>query len=516
MRNPDIGILKNILPIYHLSMDEEEIKSYQKLITENMLESYEIVDQMIDQDLQVNYKRTPGYRPTKQENPLNAWYWKTSVEHAEHGKLAGKRIALKDNISLAGVPMMNGSKVLEGFIPQVDATIVTRILDQAGEISGKAVCESFCCDCSSFTSDTGSVLNPYNPAYSAGGSSSGSAVLVATGEVDMAIGCDQTGSIRMPSAWCGILGLKPTWGLVPYTGIFPVDVTLDHVGPMARTSNDLALLLEVIAGSDGLDPRQYSIQKKSYTQDLTAGIEGMHIGIVDEGFNWPISEKDVDQTVLNAAHLLQNAGATIGHLSVPMHRQGIHLANIINTEGTAIQMFRGHALGTSWRGYHQTQLLDSFAKGMKAYANELSAAAKITILTGQYMQQAYHGRYYAKAQNLALKLRNEFDQALRKWDALVMPTVPFKATKLPSEDASLEKQVKLSFGVDTNTGVFNVTGHPALNIPCGYSENGLPVGMMLIGKHGAEDILLKIANTFEKLTDNKYTKPVTTIKMSKQ
>lgn len=510
MRSPDIGTLKNILQMYHLTMEEEEIKAYQKLIKENMIESYEIVDQMIDQDLPVNYKRTLGYRPSKQENPLNAWYWKTEIEHAEHGKLSGKKIALKDNISLAGVPMMNGSKVLEGFIPQVDATIVTRILDEAGEISGKSVCESFCCDCSSFTSDTGPVLNPYNLAYSAGGSSSGSAVLVATGEVDMAIGCDQTGSIRMPSAWCGILGLKPTWGLVPYTGIFSVDVTLDHVGPMARTTEDLALLLEVIAGPDGFDPRQYPMQKKSYTKDLTAGIQGMHIGIVDEGFNWPFSEKDVDQIVLNAANLFQGAGATVGHLSVPMHRKGIHLSNIINTEGTTIQMFRGHALGTSWRGYHQTQLLDSFAKGMKAYANELSAAAKITILTGQYMQEAYHGRYYAKAQNLALKLRREFDQALCNCDALVMPTVPFKATKLPNKDASLEEQVKLSFGVDTNTGVFDVTGHPALSIPCGYSEDGLPVGMMLIGKHGAEDTLLKIARAFEKITDNKFTKPITT------
>ncbi|GEB77999.1 amidase [Sporolactobacillus inulinus] len=515
MRSPNIETLKNILSMYHLTMEDDEIRAYQQLIKENMLGSYEVVDQMIDQDLPVNYKRSPGYRPSIQENPFNAWYWKTEVDHAKQGKLAGKKIALKDNVSLAGVPMMNGSKVLEGFIPQIDATIVTRILDEAGEILGKSVCESFCCDCSSFTSDTGPVLNPYNIAYSAGGSSSGSAVLVATGEVDMAIGCDQTGSIRMPSAWCGILGLKPTWGLVPYTGIFPVDITLDHVGPMARKTEDLAQLLEVIAGPDGLDPRQYFFQKKSYINRLTDTIEGMNIGIVAEGFNWSFSEEDVDQMVLDAANSFQKSGARVEHVSVAMHREGIHLSNIINTEGTAVQMFRGNALGTSWKGYHQTQLLDSFAKGMAAHADDLSAAAKITILTGQYMQQAYHGRYYAKAQNLGRKLRMDYDRALQRYDILIMPTVPYKATRLPQKDARLEEQIKRSFGVDTNTGVFNVTGHPALNVPCGYS-NRLPVGMMLIGRYGEEDTLLKAAHAYEKMTNYTYTKSVNSKDMKKE
>lgn len=507
MRKPDLESLKQINAMYHLSMEDDELEAYQEQISENFLESYDHVDRMIEEQLPVKYKRTPGYRPPQDENPINAWYWKTDVDHAESGKLLGKTIALKDNISLAGVPMMNGTKLMDGFIPQIDATVVTRVLDAGGEISGKAVCESLCCDCSSFTSDTGPVLNPHDTSRSAGGSSSGSAALVASGEVDMALGGDQTGSIRMPSAWCGILGLKPSWGLVPFTGIFSVDVTLDHVGPMARNAKDLARLLEVIAGSDGLDPRQYGLEGKLYSEMLTGDVKGLRIGIVKEGFGWRVSEPDVDRTVKDAAESFGQCGAKIDEVSIPMHREGIHISNVVNTEGTAIQMFRGNSLGTSWRGYHQTQLLDAFARGMIACADDLSAAAKITLMTGQYMQQAYHGHFYAKAQNLGRQLKSAYDQAFQNYDLLIMPTVPYKATELPDSHADLGEIIKLSFGVDTNTGVFDVTGHPAINIPCGFT-NGLPIGMMLVGRFGEEENLLNAAYAFESMTQGIYTKPV--------
>src|SRR5205823_6769227 len=196
---------------------------------------------------------------------------------------------------VAGVPMMNGTAVLEGYVPDVDATIVTRILDAAGTIRGKAACESLCFSDGSHTSDSGPVRNPYDPRRTTGGSSSGSAVLVAAGDVDLAIGGDQGGSIRIPSCWCGVYGLKPTYGLVPYTGVFPIELTLDHTGPIARSAADVALLLEVIAGPDGLDPRQPpGLRTEAYTKRLTGDARGLRIGIVNEGFGWPNSEPDVD------------------------------------------------------------------------------------------------------------------------------------------------------------------------------------------------------------------------------
>src|SRR5881398_977364 len=186
--------------------------------------------------------------------------------------------------------MMNGSSVLEGYVPEFDATIVTRILDAGGEIVGKAVCEHLCFSGGSHTSDTGPVLNPHDPTRSAGGSSSGSAALVVTGECDMAIGGDQGGSIRIPSCWCGVYGLKPTYGLVPYTGVFPIELTLDHAGPIAGSVEDVALLLEAIAGD----------------------LSGLRIGVVEEGFGWEgLSEPDVDGAVREAASAFAALGASV-------------------------------------------------------------------------------------------------------------------------------------------------------------------------------------------------------------
>jgi amidase len=311
--------LAQIAEQFGLDLSTEDLQTYQKLIHGTM-NSYERIMQITEPRLPVNYPRTPGYRPEGDENKLNAWYYKSSVKGSASGKLAGKTIVLKDNISLAGVPMMNGSAILEGFVPDEDATIVTRILDAGGEIAGKAVCEDLCLSGGSHTSASGPVLNPHDPARMAGVSSSGSAALVAAGEVDMAIGCDQGGSIRMPASWCGVYGHKPTFGLVPYTGIFPIEQTLDHAGPIARTVEDVALLLEVIAGVDGLDPRQSGLEPKKYTEALVGHAKGIKIGIVQEGFGREgFSEADVDRVVMEAAKSFVKCGAEVEEMSIPLH-----------------------------------------------------------------------------------------------------------------------------------------------------------------------------------------------------
>ena len=204
--------------------------------------AYNVIDAMPDEVPPVRYPRTPGYRPDPQHNRHNAWYRKTAIKGAPDGKLRGKRIAIKDNVMVAGVPMMNGASTLEGYVPDFDATIVTRMLDAGGEIVGKTHCEYFCLSGGSHTNATGPVHNPWKMGYSAGGSSSGSAVVVALGEADMAIGGDQGGSIRMPASFSGIYGMKPTWGLVPYTGIMPIEIyrrshrTDDGIGQRQRAA----------------------------------------------------------------------------------------------------------------------------------------------------------------------------------------------------------------------------------------------------------------------------------------
>src|SRR6202045_2932919 len=267
VRRPTLDQLRSVAEDLGMTMGDEELKSYDALMQGNYA-TYDIVDAMPDYVPAVKYPRTPGYRPEGEENKYNAWYVKTTVKGAPAGKLAGKTVVLKDNVCLAGVPMMNGASTLEGYTPDIDATIVTRILDAGGTIVGKAHCEYFCFSGGSHTNATGPVHNPHKMGYSAGGSSSGSAALLAAGEVDMAIGGDQGGSIRIPAAYCGVYGMKATHGLVPYTGVMPIELTLDHTGPIPSNVANNALFLEVLAGPDGLDPRQINITTASYTQAL--------------------------------------------------------------------------------------------------------------------------------------------------------------------------------------------------------------------------------------------------------
>ena len=447
----------------------------------------------------VRYPRTPGYRPEGAENRYNAWYVKTTVKGTQTGKLAGKTIVLKDNVCLAGVPMMNGASTLEGYVPDVDATIVTRMLDAGGTIVGKAHCEYFCFSGGSHTCAAGPVHNPRKPGYSAGGSSSGSAALVAAGEVDMAIGGDQGGSIRIPASYCGIYGMKPTHGLVPYTGIMPIELTLDHAGPMTATVADNALLLEVLAGADGLDPRQYAPRTAPYTEALGRGVDGLRIGLVKEGFGHHNSEKDVDARVRSAAAVFGKLGAKVGEVSVPIHAMGPAIWSPIALEGATELMMKGNGFGTNWRGLYVTSLIDAHS-AWRHRADELSDTLKLSMLLGHYFVKHHRGHFYAKAQNLSRKLRDAYDAALADFDVLVMPTLPLKATPLPPADAPREVSIQRAFEMISNTAPFDATGHPAMSVPCGQSD-GLPIGLMLIGKHWEESTIYRAAHAFEQAGD---------------
>lgn len=498
VKNPTLDELARIAAIYNLDLEEEDLESFRGLMG-GVLASYARLDELTAPALEVKYPRRPGHRPQPADNPLGAWYWRTEIKGADAGLLAGKTVAIKDNVCVAGVPMMNGTDVLEGYTPESDATIVTRILDAGGTILGKATCESLCFSGGSHTSDPGPVRNPHDPSRSAGGSSSGSAALVAAGEVDMAIGGDQGGSIRIPSCWCGTYGLKATYGLVPYTGVFPIELTLDHTGPIAATVADVALLLEAIAGSDGLDPRQaHAPEPQAYSKALGGAVKGLRIGIVEQGFGWEaLSEPDVDEAVREAAHKFSELGAEVQTVSIPWHRDGIHVWNSVAVEGATMLMVAGNSMGTNWKGHYTTSLLDAYARGRITRANDLSETVKLVVLLGQYMQDHYHGRYYAKAQNLGRSLAAAYDAALARVDLLVMPTLPLKATRIPAADASREEYTARALEMITNTAPFDVTGHPAMNVPCALSE-GLPVGMMLIGRKGEEATILRAADAFAK------------------
>ena len=461
--------------------------------------AYAALDAVPDEKPAVKYPRDGGWRPSAAENPLNAWYYKTSIKGAASGKLAGRRVALKDNVCLAGVPMMVGAAFLVGSVPDIDATIVERILDAGGEIAGKAVCEYYCVSGGSHTSSTGPVQNPRKHGFTTGGSSSGSAALVASGEVPMAIGGDQAGSIRIPASHCGIVGLKPTFGLVPYTGIGLLEITIDTCGPMTADVRDNALLLEVIAGPDGLDTRQRGVAAGRYTESLAGGVKGMRIAVIKEGFGHPNSEADVDAHVRDAAQRLAKLGAIVEEVSVPAHVLGFPVWAAIRGDAACVMLLEMNGAGIGHEGLYVTSLLDH-AMGWRKRADEFPDTLKIASIFSKYTLDRYGGHFYAKAQNLRRRVRAGYDAVLATHDLLLLPTVPMKATPIPGKDATPQEITRRSWEPTRNTCPFNVTGHPAISVPCGM-EDGRPIGLMLVGRHYAEETIYRAAAAFEQSGD---------------
>jgi amidase len=495
---PTPGQLRKVAESCGLSLTDADVTSFLGLM-QGSVDAYNAVAAMPDELPPVKYPRTPGYRPGPDENPRNAWYRKSTVKGAASGKLKGKTVALKDNVMLAGVPMMNGSATLEGYVPDFDATIVTRMLDAGAEIAGKVHCEAFCLSGGSHTNATGPVHNPHKMGYSAGGSSSGSGVVVALGEVDMAIGGDQGGSIRMPASFCGIYGMKPTWGLVPYTGIMPIEVYIDHTGPMTANVADNALLLEVLAGDDGYDPRIKSPKVQDYTEALGGGVKGLKIGVVKEGFEQVGAEPAVNESVKEAAKRFASLGATVEDVSIPMHMLAGAIWMPIGVEGLTQTMMYGDGYGLSRQDLYSTSLM-AFHRGWRTQADSLSETTKLLLMFGTYINNTFGPRFYGKALNISRRLMAAYDKVLTSYDLLLMPTTPMKATPLPAANASREEYVARALEMISNTAPFDITHHPAMSLPCGLAD-GLPVGLMLIGRHFDEPTIYRAAHAFEQSGD---------------
>ncbi len=464
----------------------------------NFADGYDLVDELADAVPPVKYPRSGWTPPADGENPLGAWFVKCSIKGAETGKLAGRTVAVKDTIAVAGLPLSCGTSVLDGYEPDFDATVITRLLDAGAEITGKAVCEYFCTSGGSATSATGPVRNPHNPDHSAGGSSSGSAALLAAGEVDLALGGDQGGSIRIPASFSGIYGMKPTHGLVPYTGIMGMEPSIDHVGPMTANVADNALMLEVLAGEDGYDGRQRACPVAPYTEALGKDISALRIGVVTEGFGQPFSEADVDECVREAADRLAALGARIGEVSIAMHPAGQAIWSPITLEGFLHTMnMNGHSCNCE--GVAMTGLWDAL-EGWQSRASGFPHTVLALLLFAGHAFEETGGRTYLKAQNLRRTLRAAYDEALADYDLLLMPTTQMKAHPIPAPDGSFEEYMVHCLTNIGNTCQFDVTGHPAMSIPCGL-RHGLPVGMMLVAKHHDEMTIYQAAHAFEQSAD---------------
>jgi len=496
---PTLEELRAAASQLYYTLNDKELAMYGEFMG-GLVNDINLVDTLDAPTLQVKYPRGALIRPSAADNPNNAWYWKCTIQGAASGKLKGKRVVIKDNISVAGVPMMNGSAVYADFVPDQDATVVTRVLDAGGVILGKAVCENYCFSGGSHTSATGPVRNPRNPEFMTGGSSSGCAALLVAGECDLAIGSDQGGSVRMPSSFSGCVGLKPSYGLVPYTGAAPIEQTVDHLGPMATTTADCALLLEVIAGyDDGRDPRQTNVLvPKNYLNELDKGIRGQRIGVLEEGFGSPGAEEDVDAIVRDAAKRLRDAGATVADVSVPMHRQAGGIMIVSTLDGILSTFTEQGPNGPNPKGHSMVEAIRYYYKAQRERADAMPVTVKTILLCARIMRNRYGNYYSAKAQNIVRTLRAAYDAVFASYDLLLMPTTPMKAHRIPAPDATLAEILGCALDMTGNTAPFDATGHPSMSVPAGISK-GLPVGLMLTGRYGEDDIVLRAGHAFEQL-----------------
>ncbi|UQC90152.1 amidase [Colletotrichum lupini] len=506
------GVLDDSLRALGLTIKPEEKDEYQRLLAvfhESVVGLMSLPDYVPPVD-EERFPREEIRFPVVSENPLGAWAWRCRVEDKTKsgGLLAGKTIAIKDNIAVKGVPMLLGTNFVREYVPNTDATCVARLLESGAIIAGKSVCENMCHSATSSSSSTGHVHNPYAKGYSSGGSSSGSGALVANGDVDMALGADQGGSIRVPAGWCGLYGLKPTFGLVPYTGCGSNEPTNDHVGPMTRTLLDNALMLQVIAGNDNIDDRSFAAPNPDnvpkYYDNLTKletpkDLSGVKIGILIEGMNQPSVEPRVKACVEAAIQGFKNLGATVDEISIPFHSKGAAVWTAISKSGGYLAK-RNLAFGR--RGHIMTDLADKFQDLTQKQWDNAYVSSKNIYLNGVYAQAAFPG-LLGKATNLSRKLRDDYDNALREFDILVTPNLPYVANFHTPYDASPLEKIGKQVGLTANTAPFNQSGHPVLAMPIGMlpieegplkgSGTKLPVSMQIIGKWWHEEDVYRVA-----------------------
>jgi amidase len=470
-------------------------------VAEAVLSTLDLLEgQAPDLPAPVSAVREAGERPSREDDPLNAIVRRCRVR-AEgcEGILSGRRLAMKDSVAIAGIPLTCGSAILQGFVPAHDATVTDRILRAGAEIVCITNMDDLAFSGGGESSWYGATGNPFDPERSAGGSSSGSAAALWYDGIDLAVGCDQGGSIRAPASWCGVVGLKPTHSLVPYTGIAGIDQTFDHCGPMARTASGAALLLQAMAGADPGDPRQREVPAADYTgavERAAGDLRGLRIGIVQEGFSEGVgAEPETCEAVRASAQRLAALGAELRELSLPQHLEagGVAFAGFIQGM-TALMSSGGNGIG--WAGRYWEELVPAILAGMRERADELSPQVKAVLAAGRHLERQVGGAPYARAENLKPWLRAAYDRALGEADVLLLPTTPFRAFRLDDEIPTSERVLR-GWANLANTYPTDMTGHPAISLPLAEA-GGLPVGVMLVGRRFDDARLLAIAATCER------------------
>lgn len=410
--------------------------------------------------------------------------------------LEGIPIGIKDNLCTTGFPTTCASRILENFIPPYESTVTQKLKDAGAIMVGKTNMDEFAMGSSTENSGYHTTLNPWDLTRIPGGSSGGSAAAVASGECVVALGSDTGGSIRQPASLCGVVGLKPTYGLVSRFGLVAYASSLDQIGPFSRTVEDSALLLQTIAGYDPKDSTSLNITIPDYAKSLQPNFHSkrkLRIGIIQETFGEGL-DVEVSSAVTKAIDLLQELGAEVHTISCPRFRYGLPAYYIIAPSEASANLARYDAVKYGIRVEDADNLLDMY---QKTRAKGFGAEVKRRIMIGTYTLSAgYYDAYYLKAQKVRTLIKEDFDNAFQKVDVLITPTAPTTAFKV-GEKTDDPLSMYLS---DLMTIPVNLAGLPSMSLPCGFDSQGLPIGMQLIGNVLQEELLFQVAYAYEQAT----------------
>lgn len=417
----------------------------------------------------------------------------------EFGLLFGMPIGIKDNIVTKGLRTTCASKILYNFDPIYDATVMQRLHEADAITIGKLNMDEFAMGSSTENSGFQLTRNPWDLERVPGGSSGGSAAAVAAGEVPFALGSDTGGSIRQPAAFCGVVGLKPTYGRVSRFGLVAFASSLDQIGPITRTVEDNAYLLQVISGLDPMDSTSANVDVPDYVSALTGDIQGLKIAVPKEYLGEGVSE-EVRQSVLNALKVLEGLGATWEEVSLPHSKYALATYYLLSSSEASANLARFDGVRYGYRTDNAKNLMEMYKQTRsEGFGNEV----KRRIMLGTFaLSSGYYDAYYKKAQKVRTLIKQDFENVFEKYDVIIGPTTPTPAFKIGEKTSD----PLTMYANDILTIPVNLAGVPGISVPCGF-VNGLPVGLQIIGKHFDESTVYRVAHAFEQATDYHKQKP---------
>ena len=423
----------------------------------------------------------------------------SSISKGLSGPLTGVPMVLKDNICTQGILTTCSSKMLQNFVPTYNATVARKLYSQGSVLVGKANLDEFAMGSSTENSAFFSTKNPWDSSRVPGGSSGGPAAAVAANECIFSLGSDTGGSIRQPAAFCGVVGLKPTYGRVSRYGLIAFASSLDQIGPITKDVTDAALVLSAISGQDPLDATSLEQRVPNYVNYLNTGVKGLRIGIPEEYFNQDINP-EIKESILKSIDVFENLGAVVEYVSLPLTKYALAVYYILAPSEASANLARYDGVKYGFSSDEADDMWDALEETRQiGFGSEV----KRRILLGTYaLSSGYYDAYYLKAQKIRTLIRQEFDDIFTKYDLLLSPTSPSVAFDLGEK---MDDPVNMYLN-DVFTQPANIAGLPAISIPCGFFD-GLPIGLQLMANHLGEESLLKAAYAYEQSTDWHTIKP---------